>query len=158
MTTVLVFVEHELSEREMGRTLAELADLRVDGERDLDVTVVVPYHADWESPLMLDVAAARGMSASVARGDSRHDTAFVMRSARRTLEHALSTVRGGGHVARGELVSVRETVQDLTAEAGARHASTVLVGTSPHRLSHLLHRYLEHRLRHAGVARVVCVR
>jgi hypothetical protein len=74
MTTVLVFVEHELSEREMGRTLAELADLRVDGERDLDVTVVVPYHADWESPLMLDVAAARGMSASVARGDSRHDT------------------------------------------------------------------------------------
>jgi hypothetical protein len=36
MTTVLVFVEHELSEREMGSPLAELADLRVVGKRDLD--------------------------------------------------------------------------------------------------------------------------
>jgi hypothetical protein len=33
----------------------------------------------------------------------------------------------------------------------------VLVVTSPHRLSHLLHRDLEHRLRHAGVARVLRV-
>ena len=157
MTTVLLFVEHELNRREVARTLEALADLRLDGDREMDVTVVVPYLAHWEVPLMLEVAAARGMSASRALGDWHHDADQAMDSARQTLAHALSAVREGGHTARGELVAVREAVRDLAAEAAARHARTVLVVSSPHRLSHLLHRDLEHRLRHVGVARVLRV-
>jgi hypothetical protein len=157
MRTVLLFVEHELNGREVARTLEALANLRVDGERELDVTVVVPYLAQWGVPLMLDVAAARGLPASRPLGDSRHDAALARDSARQTLEHALSAVREGGHVVRGELVAVREAVRDLAAEAAARQAKTVLVVSSPHRLSHLVHRDLEHRLRHAGVARVLRV-
>jgi len=55
------------------------------------------------------------------------------------------------------MVAVHDATGDLAAEAAARQAATVLVVSSPHRLSHPVHRDLEHRLRHAGVARVVRV-
>ena len=54
-------------------------------------------------------------------------------------------------------MTVREEVRDIVTEAVARRATTVLVVSSPHRLSHLLHRDLEHRLRRAGIARVIRV-
>jgi hypothetical protein len=158
MTTVLLFAEHELDGREVTMTLEALAGLRSDGERQVDVTVVVPYPAHWPAALTLDLAAARGLSASRTVADSRHDAVVVRASALQVLHHVLSAVRDGGHVARGELVAVRDAVRDLTAEAAARRATTALVVSSPHRVSHLLHRDLEHRLRHAGVDRVVRVR
>src|SRR4051794_34190861 len=157
MTTVLLFAEHELNEREVASTLQALADLRVDGEPQADVTVLVPYHGRGPAELPLDVATARGMSTSRAIEESRYEATVARGSAHRTLEHVLLGVRRGGHVARGELVALREAVQDLVAEAAARQATTVLVVSSPHGFSHLLHRDLEHRLRHAGVARVVRV-
>jgi hypothetical protein len=157
MTTVLLFVEHELTGPEVARLRQELADLRVDGDGAVDVTVVVPYLVHWEAPLMLEVAAARGMSASRALADARHDADLVRASAHQTLTHVLQEVREGGHVASGELVAVRDAVHDLAVEAAASQATTALVITSPHRLSHLLNRDLEHRLRHAGIDRVLRV-
>jgi hypothetical protein len=157
MTTVLLFAEHELNEREVASTLEALADLRVDGEPQVDVTVLVPYHGHGPVELPLDVATARGMSTSRAIEDSHHEATVARGSAQRTLQHVLLAVREGGHVARGELVAVREAVQDLVAEAEVRRATTVLVVSSPHGFSHLLHRDLEHRLRQAGVARVIRV-
>lgn len=157
MTTVLLFVEHELSGGEVARTLEALADLRVDGDGPVEVTVVVPYLVCWEAPLMLDMAVARGLPASRALTESRHDAELVRGSAHQTLGHVLQEVRDGGHVASGELVAVRNAVHDLAIEAAVRQVTTALVVTSPHRLSHLLHRDLEHRLHHAGVDRVLRV-
>jgi len=155
MTTVLLFTEHELNEREVTWTLEALADLRVDGEDPVDVTVLVPCAAHWSVPLMDELAAARGTPASWALGEAHRDAAVARASERRLLRHVLSAVRGGGHLARGELVAVREVVRDLVTEAIVRRATTVLVVASPHRLSHLLHRDLEHRLRRAGIGNVI---
>jgi hypothetical protein len=155
MTTILLFVEHELNHREVTETLEALAGLRVDGEGPVDVSVLVPRSAHWPVPLMDDVAAAHGTSVTRAVADGRHDAAVSTAAARRILRHALTAIRGGGHAARGELVSAREAVRDLATEAAARRASTALVVSSPHRFSHLLHHDLEHRLRRAGIAHVI---
>ncbi len=158
MTAVLLFAEHELTDREVSRTLDALAELRGDGEDPVDVTVLVPYAAHWPVALVDELAAARGAPAARALDDARHDAAAAVGSERRIMRHVLSAVRGGGHRARGELVALRDVVRDLVAEAVVRRATTVLVVASPHPLSHLLHRDLEHRLRRAGVAQVVRLR
>lgn len=158
MTTILLFVEHELNEPEVTATLEALAELRVDGGDQVDVTVLVPCAAHWPVALGDVVVAAHGTPASWALGDARRDAAVAKTSARRVLEHVLMAVRGGGHLANGELVAVREVVRDLANEAAVRRATTVLVVSSAHRLSHLLHRDLEHRLRRAGIAHVVRLR
>ncbi len=155
MTTVLLFAEHELNEREVTGTLGALAELRVDGEHQVDVTVLVPCAAHWPVPLMDELAAAHGTPASWTLGDTRRDAAVARAEAHRVLQHVRSAVRGGGHLTRGELVAVRDVVRDLVTEALVRRATTVLVVSSPHRLSHLLHRDLEHRLRRAGITHVV---
>jgi hypothetical protein len=157
MATALVLAEHELSEREVTGTLKALAELRVDGEGQLDVTVLVPCAVHWPVPLMDDLAAAHGIPASWALGDTRRDGAGARAAARRVLQHVLSAMRGGGHRSQGELVAVRDVVRDLVTEAAVRGATTVLVVSSPHRVSHLLHRDLEHRLCRAGIAHVVRV-
>jgi hypothetical protein len=155
MTMVLLFAEHELTRREVTETLQALAALRVDGDGQVDVTVLVPCSATWAVTLMDDLAASHGSSASSALGDARHDATVAMGSARRTLRHVLSAVRGGGHHARGEVVTARDAVRELATEAVASGATTAVVVSSPHRLSYLLHRDLEHRLRRAGLAHVV---
>lgn len=157
MTTVLLFVEHELNEREVTGTLEALAQLPVHGEPQVDVTVLVPSAAHWPVALSDVLVAAHGTPTSWALVDARRDAALAKTSARRTLEHALAAVRAGGHRARGELVTVHDEVKDIVTEAVARQATTVLVVSSPHRLSHLLHRDLEHRLRRAGIAHVMCL-
>ncbi|MGZ5410710.1 MAG: hypothetical protein ACXWDJ_12005 [Aeromicrobium sp.] len=157
MTTVLLFAEHELNKREVTQTLEALADLRVDCDDEVDVTALVPCSATWPVPLMDDLAAAHGASASGALSDARHDGAVARTSARRTLRHVLSAVRRGGYPARGELVTARDAVHDVATEAVARGATTALVVSSPHRLAHLLHRDLEHRLSRAGIAHIIRV-
>jgi hypothetical protein len=157
MTTVLLFAEHELDQAEVAGTLEALAGLRVTGDSPVEVTVLVPYCASRPVALMDDVAAARGSSASRAFGDARQDAAGARLSAQQTLRHVLWAVRKGGHVARGELVPVHDVVRDLVLEAAARQATAALVVTSPHRVAHLLHRDLEHRLRRAGVRHVAQV-
>ena len=155
MTSILMFVEHELNEREVTRTLEALAALRVHNEDLIDVTVLVPCAAHRQVPLSYVLVAAHGTPASWALGDARRDAALSTTSAARTVEHVLAALRAEGHRARGELVRVRGEVRDIVTEAVARHATTVLVVSSPHRLSHPLHRDLERRLRRAGIAHVV---
>jgi len=121
----------------------------------IDVTVLVPCAAHRQVTLSYVLVAAQGTPASWALGDARRDPALGTTSAGRTVEHVLAALRAGGHRARGELVTVREEVRDIVTEAVARHATTVLVVSSPHRLSHLLHRDLERRLRRAGIAHVM---
>jgi hypothetical protein len=157
MTTVLLFAEHELNRLEVAATLEALAELRLDGERPVDVTVLVPHQAHWPVALMDDVAAARGSAASPAFEDARRDGAVARREAGQVLRHVLSSLHVRGHAARGELVPVHEAVRDLVTEAAAREAAMVLLVSSPHRLAHLVHRDLEYRLRRAGVLRVVRV-
>jgi hypothetical protein len=157
MTTVLLFAEHELDQDELTATLDALASLHPDGNGRADVSVLVPYAAHRSADLMLGVAAARGMSASRATADSRHEAAARRASADRVLVHVLSAVRGAGYVARGELVGVHDVVRDLVAEAASRGATKALVVTSPHRFVHLVHRDLEHRLLRAGLSQVVRV-
>ena len=157
MTTVLLFTEHELDQDELTATLDALATLPLDGNGRADVSVLVPYPAHRSADLMLDVAAARGMSASRATADSHHEAAARQASADQVLRHVLSAVRGAGHVARGELVGVHNVVRDLVAKAASRGATTAVVVASPHWFSHLAHRDLEHRLRHAGLSQVVRV-
>lgn len=157
MTTVLLFAEHELNNREVTRTLEALADLRVDCDDAVDVTAFVPCSATRVVPLMDDLAAAHGVSASVALRDARHDVAVSRASAHQTLRHVLSAVRRGGYPARGELVAAHDAVHDVATEAVERGATTALVVSSPHRLAHLLHRDLEHRLSRAGIAHVIRV-
>ncbi len=154
MTTVLLFVEHELDDREVTATLRALAELQGEGRDKVDVTVLVPCATHRLVALSDVLVAAHGTPASWALGDARHDVALARTSARRTMEHVLAAVRARGHRASGELVAVREEVQDIVREAAARRATTVLVASSPHRLSHLLHRDLEHRLRRAGIPHV----
>jgi hypothetical protein len=156
MTTVLLFVEHELSAREVTKTLEELVNLRVGGEDQVDVTVLVPCPSLWSAALMDDLAATRGPRASRGLG-ARHDAAMAKASARQIMRHAESALRRAGHPARGELVAVREVVRDLVTEAVVRRATTALIVSSPHHLSHLLHRDLERRLRRAGIGNVIRV-
>jgi hypothetical protein len=157
MTTVLLFVEHELSGPEAAATIGALADLSTDGEGPVRVTVLVPYGTAWAPTLMDDIAASRGSTAPRALGDARAEAALVRRAANQVLRHTLTTVRIHGHAADGELVPVRDAVRDLATEAAARDATTALVVSSPHRLAHLVRQDLEHRLRRAGVRRVVHV-
>ena len=62
MTAVLLFVEHELSEREVNGTLKDLAELRCDDEDCVDVTVLVPCAAHWAVALGDVVGAARELN------------------------------------------------------------------------------------------------
>ena len=158
MTNVLLFAEHELNRAEVTEALEAFAALRVDGDHQVDVTVLVPCSATWTVALMDDLAATHGSSTSSAFGDARHDAAVARASARRILRHVLTSVRGGGHRARGEVVMARDAVRELAAEAAASGATTAVVVSSPHRLSHLMHRDLEHRLRRAGLENVVRLR
>src|SRR3954471_9213308 len=128
MTTVLLLAEHELDEPEVTGTLAALAELRVDGEDPVEVTVLVPCATHGTVPFMDGLAAAHGIPASWAVGDTRRDAADSRASALLVLQHVLSAVRGGGHHCRGDLVAVRDVVRDL---AVVRRATTVLVVTSP---------------------------
>jgi hypothetical protein len=153
MTTVLLFVEHEMNSAEMAMTLEAMADLRDGKEDPVDVTVLVPYATRWPTTLADGVVAVHGISAANASGDSRHDAAAA--TARRTLRHVLSAVRGGGHHAVGELVAISEVSRDVSAEVVARGVQTVLVASSPHRIAHAFHRDLERRLRRAGIAHVI---
>jgi hypothetical protein len=158
MTKVLLFAEHELNRREVAEMLQALAALPIDGDDQADVTVLVPCSASWAVPLMDDMSATRGSSAASVLGEARHDAAATKASARRTLHHVLLAVREGGHHARGEIVTRRDAVHELATEAVAEGTTTALVVSSSHRLSHLLHSDLEHRLHRAGLAHVIRIR
>ncbi len=155
MATVLIFAEHELNMHEVAMMREALTELRDRSDGSLDATVLVPYESHRSTTFMDDAVAAHGISATRALDDARHDAATARASARRALRHVLAAVRGAGHPATGELVAVGDVARGLVGEAVARGSSTVLVVSSPHRVAHVLHRDLEHRLRRAGIAHVV---
>ena len=106
---------------------------------------------------MDEIAASRGAPAGRAVADLRRDSTIARTQARRALEHIVGVLRDEGIHAAGEVVPTRDQVRDLVAEAWGSNAAAALLVTSPHRISHLLHRDLAHRLRRAGLAEVVVV-
>jgi hypothetical protein len=158
MTTVLLYVEHELDAHELAAVLRALESLPGQGaDAPVEVRVLVPYRDHHTTTLMNDVVAARGASAASAVADARHDAAVARTVSRHTLGLTVTALQAAGHPCRGEIVPVRDQVRDLVAEASAAQAHAALVVSPPHRIQHLLHRDLEHRLRGAGVPWVVRV-
>lgn len=134
---VLVFAEHDPSPMQLDELIRQLAALRDD-----TVTMLVHQRSALARPVTDELGSSEIPSpvrvARIPAQRSRPD-------ADRGLIHAVDALHGAGHRATGAVVSGSAS-RVLVDAVKARHPEAVILLIEQHRLAHLAHRDLEHRL------------
>jgi hypothetical protein len=151
MDDVLVFAEFEPPHDQMAALLHHLQ-----GHDGTPVTALMHHRFGRTTPLMDEVAGARGLFPQVAVNEIDTEHRWELADAQRHLSHLVGLIRSAGHPTHGELLH-GPIPKVLIREVRAREPGTLLLVTSRHRLAHLTRHDLERRLRAVTTAEVVAV-
>lgn len=145
---VMLFAEHEPSQRQLAQVVDQLKGLHG------DVVTALLHYRPSGPPGLADETGSHSLSLpspSVRIPAQRRSPA-----AERHLSYVVGALRAAGHETNGELV-MGPVPRVLLTQVRERRPEAVILLTGRHRLAHLAHRDLERRLRHHTDASVMTV-